>query len=96
MSDAQKLASELAELSTRLATLAGRVEALESIEADQPAGPAQLLDARAVARLLSVPRKRLYEMHESGELRGVRVGARSLRWSARALELWMRERSRDP
>ena len=63
------------------------------VEADQPAGPPQLLDARAVARLLSVPRKRLYEMHESGELRGVRIGARSLRWPARALELWIQGRS---
>ena len=56
-------------------------------------GPPKLLDARAVAEMLSVPHKRVYELREKGELPGVRVGDRSWRWTEQAVRQWIEERT---
>ena len=54
---------------------------------------ALLLRPTEAAELLSVSRSRIYAMLASGELRGVRVGKRSVRVPAAALEQWVADHS---
>ena len=51
----------------------------------------RLLNADEVAERLGLPKGRVYELGRRGEAGAVRIGERSIRFSAAGLEAWVRE-----
>jgi excisionase family DNA binding protein len=49
----------------------------------------QLLTAEEVARILCLPRLRVYELARQGQLPCVRIGERQIRFAKAALQMWI-------
>jgi excisionase family DNA binding protein len=83
-------ARELTALASRLANVAA---ALATSQESSPA-TGRLLDARKVASVLDTTPHAVYELHRIGELPGVRVGKRRLRFREEDVEAYCSRREK--